>query len=137
VLKSDAAFPLNTAVHRGHGGSVSNLVATGKLESDDLAEVRAGGSFLEVSARTASERPFSCLVGNENNTADVVYLRTDGGIYMVDVGFSRRFSHTLLEMVEKQPLLNLQPSTRHRDYAGKRKRHLEPSVIRMRSKGVR
>ncbi len=69
----------------------------------------AGGSPFEVRHRPQRQHVF-LSVGNENNTADVVYLRTDGGIYTVDVGFSRRFSHTLLEMVEKQPLLNLQPS---------------------------
>lgn len=109
-LKSDAAFPLNTAYIGDMEEALSNLVATGKLESDNLAEYGLAVPSFEVSAKTASGNTFSCSVGNENNTADVVYLRTDGGIYTVDVGFSRRFSHTLLEMVEKQPLLNLQPS---------------------------
>ena len=110
VLKSDAAFPLNTAYIGDMEEALSSLVATGKLESDNLAEYGLAVPAFEVSAKTASGNTFSCAVGNENNTADVVYLRTDGGIYRVDVGFSRRFSHTLLEMVEKQPLLDLQPS---------------------------
>lgn len=110
VLKSDAAFPLNTAYIGDMEEALSSLVATGKLESDDLAEYGLAVPAFEITAKTASGDVFTCAVGNENNTADVVYLRTGGSVYTVDVGFSRRFSHTLLEMVEKQPLLNLQPS---------------------------
>jgi hypothetical protein len=110
VLKSDAAFPLNTTYIGDMEEALSSLVATGKLESDDLAEYGLAVPAFEIAATTASGKTFACSVGNENNTADVVYLRTGGSIYTVDIGFSRRFSHTLLEMVEKQPLLNLQPS---------------------------
>ena len=110
VLKSDAAFPLNTAYIGDMESALSALVATGKLESEDLAEYGLAIPSFEITVKTASGTEFSCAVGNENNTADVVYLRTGGSVYTVDVGFSRRFRHTLLEMVEKQPLLNLQPS---------------------------
>jgi hypothetical protein len=110
VLKSDAAFPLNTAYIGDMEEALSSLVATGKLESDDLAEYGLAVPAFEITAKTASGSEFTCAVGNENNTAAVVYLRTGGSVYTVDVGFSRRFCHTLLEMVEKQPLLNLQPS---------------------------
>ena len=110
VLKSDAALPLNTAYIGDMEDALSSLVATGKLEGEDLAEYGLAVPSFEVSAKTASGMEFTCAVGNENNTADVVYLRTGGSVYTVDIGFSRRFSHTLLEMVEKQPLLNLQPS---------------------------
>ncbi len=110
VLKSDAAFPLNTAYIGDMEEALSNLVATGKLERDNLTEYGLAVPAFEVSAQTASGNTFSCSVGNENNTADVVYIRTEGCVYTVDIGFSRRFCHTLLEMVEKQPLLDLQPS---------------------------
>ena len=110
VLKIDAAFPLNTAYIGDIEEALSNLVATGKLESEDLAEYGLAVPSFEISAKTASGSEFTCAVGNENNTADIVYLRTGGSVYTVDIGFSKRFSHTLLEMVEKQPLLDLQPS---------------------------
>lgn len=110
VLKSDAAFPLNTAYIGDMEEALSSLVATGKLESEDLTEYGLAVPAFEITAKTASGDEFTCAVGNENNTADVVYLRTGGSVYTVDIGFSRRFCHTLLEMVEKQPLLDLQPS---------------------------
>ena len=110
VLKSDAAFPLNTAYIGDMEEALSNVVATSKLESEDLTEYGLAVPAFEITAKTASGDEFACAVGNENNTADVVYLRTGGNVYTVDIGFSRRFCHTLLEMVEKQPLLNLQPS---------------------------
>ena len=110
ALKSDAAFPLNTAYIGDMESALSKVVATGKLESDDLAEYGLAVPAFEIMATTASGTEFTCAVGNENNTADVVYLRTGGSVYTVDIGFSRRFCHTLLQMVEKQPLLNLQPS---------------------------
>jgi len=110
VLKSDAAFPLNTAYIGDMEDALSKVVATGKMENENLAEYGLAVPAFEISAKTASGDEFTCAVGNENNTADIVYLRTGGSVYTVDVGFSRRFCHTLLEMVEKQPLLNLQPS---------------------------
>ena len=106
VLKSDAAFPLNTAYIGDMEEALSNLVATGKLESEDLSEYGLVVPAFEITAITASGSEFTCAVGNENNTADVVYLRTGGSVYTVDIGFSRRFCHTLLEMVEKNPYIN-------------------------------
>lgn len=110
VLASDAAFPLNTAYIGDMEDALSKLVATGSIENGDLAEYGLAVPSFEISAKAANGSEFTCAVGNENNTADIVYIRVGDNIYTVDIGFSKRFCHTLLEMVSKQPLLDLQPS---------------------------
>ena len=110
VLAGDAAFPLNTAYIGDMEDALSKLVATGNIENGDLAEYGLAVPSFEISAKAANGSEFTCAVGNENNTADIVYIRVGDSIYTVDIGFSKRFCHALLEMVSKQPLLDLQPS---------------------------
>ena len=110
VYAEDAAFPLNTAYIEDMEDALRSIVATGRIESDDLAEYGLATPAFEIKATAADGSEFACAVGDENETANVVYIRVNGGVYTLDIGFSKPFAHTLLEMVQKQPLLNLQPS---------------------------
>ena len=75
VLAGDAAFPLNTAYIGDMEDALSKLVATGNIENGDLAEYGLAVPSFEISAKTADGSEFTCAVGNENNTADIIYIR--------------------------------------------------------------
>lgn len=107
---ADAAFPLNTAYVEDMEDALRSIEATGRIESDDLAEYGLAVPVYEIKATAADGSTIALAVGNENETANVVYVQTSTGVYTLDIGFSRRFSHTLLEMAARQPLLDLQPS---------------------------
>lgn len=107
---ADAAFPLNPAYVEDMEEALLTLTASGEIKNGDPAEYGLAVPAFELSAIAEDGSEFACAVGNENDTADIVYIRTGGSIYTVDIGFSSRFSHTLLEMVQKQPLPDLQPS---------------------------
>ncbi len=107
---ADAAFPLNTAYVEDMEDALRSVVATGKIENGDPAEYGLRVPAFEISATAADGSTITLAMGSENETANVVYVQANGGVYTLDIGFSRRFSHTLLEMVARQPLLNLQPS---------------------------
>lgn len=106
----DEAFPLNPAYIEDMEDALLSLTATAEMSNGDPAEYGLVIPVFEISVTAENGKTFTCAVGNENKTADVVYLYVDKSIYTVDIDFSRRFSHTLLEMVQKQPLLDLQPS---------------------------
>jgi len=110
TIASDAAFPLNPAYIEDMEDALLLLTATAEISNGDPSEYGLANPAYEISAIAEDGSNFRCTVGSENDSADVLYIQVDGNIFAVDIGFSRRFSHTLLEMVQKQPLLDLQPS---------------------------
>jgi len=106
----DTVFPLNPAYIEDMEDALLSLISTAEMPNGDPSEYGLAIPAFEISAIAEDGSKFHCAIGNENNSANVVYILVDENIYTVDIGFSRRFSHTLLEMVQKQPLLDLQPS---------------------------
>jgi len=106
----DADFPLNPAYIEDMENALLSLTATAEMPNSNPSEYGLANPAFEISAIAGDGSEFTCAVGSENSSADVVYIRVDGSIYTVEIGFSQRFRHTLLEMVQNQPLLDLQPS---------------------------
>jgi hypothetical protein len=110
VYAPDRDFPLNTAYVGDMEDALVSLIAVGMIDRGDPAVYGLDNPDCRIRAVALDGRVFECEVGSVNETADIVYIRTGGTIYMVGSGFARRFSHTLLAMAELGRLLEIEAS---------------------------
>ncbi|NLT98869.1 MAG: DUF4340 domain-containing protein [Christensenellaceae bacterium] len=110
VYAPDRDFPLNTAYVGDMEDALASLTAVGMIDKGDPAVYGLSTPACRIRAVALDGRVFECEVGSVNETADIVYIRTGGAIYMVSSGFARRFSHTLLAMAERGKLLEIEAS---------------------------
>ena len=110
VYAADEQFPLNVAYLRDMEDALLSVAAVGEIETEDLAEYGLDNPGCMIKAVASDGSIFECEVGNDNDTANIVYIRAGGRIYMLDMGFSKKFRHTLTEMAQRQELLDIEVS---------------------------
>jgi hypothetical protein len=113
VYAPDKDYPLNTAYVGDMEDALVSVTAVGTIEKADPAVYGLDNPACRIKAVSLDGRVFECEVGDVNETADIVYIRTGGGIYMVGSGFAKRFSHTLLDMAQRGRLLEIEASQVH------------------------
>lgn len=107
---ADEDFPLNTAYLRDMEQALTLVEATGEIESGDSVEYGLDHPVCLIKSAGTDGSVFECEMGDDNGTANVVYVRTGGRIYTLDISFSKVFRHTLTEMGKRQELLDIEAS---------------------------
>jgi hypothetical protein len=91
-------------------GALLPVTAVGEIGAGDPAEYGLDNPVCMIEAVASDGSVFACEVGNINDTANIVYVRTGGRIYMLDMSFSKIFCHTLTEMARREELLDIEAS---------------------------
>jgi hypothetical protein len=104
---ADGNFPLNTAYLRDMEQALTSVTATQEIKAGDEADYGLEAPVCIIKAAGTDGSVFECEVGDDNDTANVVYVRTGGRIYTLDISFSKVFRHLLAEMAKRQELLDI------------------------------
>lgn len=110
VYERDREYPLNTAYLRDMENALLTVTATQRLEEGSAEEYGLADPSCVITAVADDGNQFRCELGNDNDTANIVYARISGGIYALGDGFSKRFRHSLLDMAMKGKLLDIEAS---------------------------